>query len=51
VIAFLINKLPGAIRQDHALHDQGNRPPASDFGKLAKVSPGGPQPPETRTVP
>lgn len=32
-IQFLSDQLPEAIAQDHALHDEGQRPPAADFGK------------------
>ena len=31
-IAWLNNRLPDAIIQDHKLHDRGERPPRKDFG-------------------
>ncbi len=40
-ISFLQNKIPGAIRQDHALHDKGDRPPKSDFGEFPEHEPQG----------
>ena len=33
-ISFLTDQLPSAIQLDHKLHDDGDRPPVSDFGKL-----------------
>ncbi len=39
-IAFLERKIPGAIIQDHALHDAGDHP-MSAFGKLPDPRPEG----------
>lgn len=32
-IEWLNTRLPAAIQLDHRLHDKGERPPASDFGR------------------
>lgn len=34
-IGFLLAELPIAIRKDHELHDEGTKPPQSDFGKMS----------------
>lgn len=33
-IEYLTSQLPAAIQADHRLHDGGDRPPKSDYGKL-----------------
>ncbi len=41
-IEFLSSRLPDAIVLDHKLHDSGDRPPKSDFGKPQWLPPASP---------
>lgn len=38
-IHWLVCRMSQAIKTDHRLHDQGTRPPESDFGLTKRVQP------------